>query len=51
MFTLVPDRERNQDPLFPVVPVQFPVPVPAPFSRSVNEPQYAEGMEDLLEWG
>ena len=28
MFTLVQDRDRNQDPLFPIVPVSFPVTVP-----------------------
>ena len=35
MFTLVRDRERNQDPSFSVVLVQFPVPVLVP--RSVNK--------------
>ena len=30
MFTLVRDREKNQDPLFPTVLVQFPVPDPVP---------------------
>ena len=31
MFTLIADTERNQDPLFSIVLVQFPVPVHIPF--------------------
>ena len=38
MFTLVRDRERNQDPFFPIVLVQFPVHVLVPFTYSVNKP-------------
>ena len=33
------NRGSNQDPLFPIVPVQFSVPVPVPFPCSVNKPQ------------
>ena len=36
MFTLVGNRDRNQNPLFPIVPVVFPVPVPFPFLCSVT---------------
>ena len=36
MVTLVHDTERNQDPLFPIVLVQFPIPVPIPFLCSVR---------------
>ena len=32
MFTVVRDRDRDQDPLFPFMPAQFPVPVPAKYS-------------------
>ena len=39
MFTLVRHRDRDQDPLFPTVPVPFPLAVPPPFSCGVNEPQ------------
>ena len=35
MFTLVQDRNRDQDPLFPIVPLLFPVPVPVPVLSSV----------------
>ena len=28
MFTLVQDRKRNQNPLFPIVLVRFSVPIP-----------------------
>ena len=34
MFTPVRDRERGQDPLFPIMPIPFPVP-PSARSRSV----------------
>ena len=45
MFTLVSDRDkdrdrdrdRDKDPLFPIVPVSFPVLVPVPFLCSVNK--------------
>ena len=41
MFTLVSDRDRDRDrdkdPLFPIVPVSFPVLVPVPFLCSVNK--------------
>ena len=37
-FSLVQDRERNQDSLSPIVLVQFPVPVAFPFPISVNKP-------------
>ena len=39
MFTLVQDKDRDQDPLFPIVPVPFPYPAPVPvsFPRSVNQ--------------
>ena len=33
-----PDREGNQDLLFPIMPVQLPVPAPVPFPCSVNKP-------------
>ena len=36
MFTVV--RDRDQDPLFPIVPVPFPVPFFVPVPCSVNEP-------------
>ena len=36
MFTLVRDRERNQDPLFTIVLFQFPVAVPIPLPCSVS---------------
>ena len=32
MFTVVQDSDRDQDPLFPIMPAQFPVPVPAKYS-------------------
>ena len=32
------ERERNQDPLFSIVLVQFPVAVRVPFPCSVNQP-------------
>ena len=32
------DRDRHQDPLFPIVPTSFPVSVPFPFPSSVNKP-------------
>ena len=35
---MVQDSERNQDPLFPIMLVQFPVPVLVPFPSSVNKP-------------
>ena len=38
MFTLVQDRERDQDPLFPIVQVPFPVPPQVPVWFSVNNP-------------
>ena len=38
MFTLVQDREKNQDPLFPIMLVPFPVPVPVPVPCTVTEP-------------
>ena len=38
MFTLVQDGKRNLDQLFPIVPDQFPVPVPVPVWCSVNKP-------------
>ena len=38
MFTLVRGKERNQDQLFPIVLVLFPVPVPVLFLCSVNKP-------------
>ena len=43
MFTLVRNNDRNQNPLFPIVPVSFPLPVvvpiavPVPVPRSVNK--------------
>ena len=37
MLTLVRDINKNQDPLFPIVPVPFPVPIPVPFPCRVNE--------------
>ena len=37
MFALVGDRDRNQDPLSPVAPVSFPVPVPVQAQCSVNK--------------
>ena len=36
LFTLVRDRDRNQDQLFSIVPVQFPVVGPIPFPSSLN---------------
>ena len=36
MFTLVPDRDKNEDPLFHIVPALIPVSIPVPFS--VNKP-------------
>ena len=30
------DRDREQDPLFSIVPVPFPVLIPVPFSHSEN---------------
>ena len=39
MFTLVHDRKRNTNPLFPIVPVQFPVPVLVLFPCSANKPE------------
>ena len=36
MFTLVRDRNRDQDPLFPIVPVPFVVPPLVAVSYSVN---------------
>ena len=39
MFTLVRDKDRDQDPLFPpILPAPFPLPVPVPFPYSVNIP-------------
>ena len=38
LFTLVQDRERNLDQLFPIVLVKFLVPVPVPVPCSVNRP-------------
>ena len=32
------DRDRDREPLFPIVPVLFPVPVPVPVPCSVYEP-------------
>ena len=32
------DRGRNQDPLFPIVLVQFPVPVPDPIAAQCEQP-------------
>ena len=43
---LVQHRERNQDKLFPVVLVLFPVPVPIPFLCSVNKSlDHAAGLQ------
>ena len=36
LFTLVQNRDRDQDALFPIVTVQFPAPVPVPYN--VNKP-------------
>ena len=38
MSTLIQDKERNRDPLFPVVFVQFPVCAPVSLICSVNKP-------------
>ena len=38
MFTLVGDRNRDQDPLFPIVPVPFSVPPTVLFPYNVNKP-------------
>ena len=38
MFTLMHDRERKHDPSFPIVLVQFSVPVPVSFPSCVNKP-------------
>ena len=38
MLTLVQEEERKLDQLFPIVLVQFPVPVLIPFPCSVNKP-------------
>ena len=43
MFTLVRDRYRNQDPLFPVVSVPFPVSPPILVPCSVNTLQALSG--------
>ena len=41
MFTLVRDKDSDQDPLFPsILPSPFPLPVPVPLPYSVNIPQY-----------
>ena len=40
MFTLVQNMKRNQNPLFPMVLVQFPVPVSVPFRYNVNVTHY-----------
>ena len=44
MFTLVKDGDREWNPLFPIVPVPFLVPVPVPCS--VNE-WYPGGLQSL----
>ena len=38
MFTLVRNNDRDQDPLFPIVPIPFPVPVTVLSPCSVNLP-------------
>ena len=38
MFTLIQDRDKDQDPLFPIVLVPFPVPVLLSVPCSVNKP-------------
>ena len=38
MFSLAQDRERDQDPLFPFVPVPLPRPPVFPVPFSVNKP-------------
>ena len=41
MFTLVQDRQGNQDRLFPMVLMEFPVPVSVP-SHCTNRPHIAD---------
>ena len=38
MFTMILDRDTDQDPLFPVVPVLFPV-----LMKSVADPGFSKG--------
>ena len=38
MFTVVRDRDRDKNLLFPIAPVSFPVPVLVPFQCSVPIP-------------
>ena len=38
MFTLVPERDRDQEPLPPIAPVPFLIPSPVPVPCSVEKP-------------
>ena len=39
MFTLIWDRDRDQDSLFPIAPDSLPEPVLVPFPCSMKKPQ------------
>ena len=49
MFTLVCDRDRGQDPLFPIVPVLFPVLPLVSLSCIVNRPFHPKGSSENLD--